>query len=57
VDVEEDPATVTLTLTALRESRNDCADGRVVDLERPLGDRTVIDISTAEEVEVHRSTR
>lgn len=50
VTVEETPDEVRLRLRAY-SYRGDCAEGTVVTLQEPLGDRTVIDATTGTAVE------
>ena len=54
VDVREDEDVVAVSIRSSRGDGNDCADGVVVELDAPLGDRTVIDASTGDEVTVVR---
>ncbi len=48
VDVEEQSDQVTLTVHAKNGSNSDCSDQAFVQLDRALGERTVVDGSTGE---------
>lgn len=53
-EVDEDDTTVTITAYAPPRGGDDCADGLVVHLEQPLGDRMVFDGATGMTVTVRR---
>ncbi len=50
--VEETSSRVTVTVTARGDTSDDCADGYVVMLEAPLGDRELVDGGTGAVVAV-----
>jgi hypothetical protein len=49
---EESPTQVTVTVTARNDTSDDCLDGVVVHLDRPLGDRRLVDGATGETVRI-----
>jgi hypothetical protein len=49
-DVDEGPAAVTITVTAVGKNQDDCADGATVTLAEPLGERELIDGSDGEPI-------
>jgi hypothetical protein len=56
-DVAEDDQTVTVTITALDydpDNREDCLGGKTVALSAPLGERTLRDGTTGDEVPVQQ---
>lgn len=57
LDADESPSTVRISAFRLEppgEAVDDCAEGEIVSLDRPLGRRQVIDGATAETVPVRR---
>ncbi len=51
---EESPSQVTVTVTARHDTNDDCQDVLVVNLERPLGTRQLVDGAAGEAVAVGR---
>ena len=51
-EMQEDETSVALWVTARNDTSDDCADGLVVELERPLGGRILIDGHDFTEVEI-----
>jgi hypothetical protein len=49
-NVDEGPSSVTVTVTAVGKSQDDCADGATVTLAEPLGERALIDGSNGEPI-------
>lgn len=41
--IEESPSRMTVTVTARNNTGDDCADGLVAHLDRPLGERQLVD--------------
>lgn len=54
VKTEESATQVTVTVTARDDTSDDCLDGVVVHLDRPLGDRRLVDGATGEAVAIER---
>jgi hypothetical protein len=55
--IEESPSRVTVTVTARNNTGDDCADGLVVHLDQPLGERQLLDEVTGEVVPVQPADR
>ncbi len=55
-EIDERPTTVRVTVTARHDTNDDCLDGLVVHLERPLGDRRLLDGATGRPVTVHQDS-
>jgi hypothetical protein len=49
-DVDETSSSVTITVTAVGKNGDDCADGAIVPLAEPLGERELIDGSNGEPI-------
>lgn len=52
VEVEETPDRVTVSVTALNDTNDDCSDGLVFNLSEPLGERPLVDASDGRVIEV-----